>query len=48
MQMMICIAYLNYSHFSNRLRHFICQILIYEFKDMNYFILNVKEENKVK
>ena len=48
MQKMIWMTYLNSSHFSNRLRHFICQILIYGFKDMNYSILNVKRKNKVK
>ena len=44
MQNMICITYLNSSHFSNQLRHFICQILISGFKDMNSSILNVKRK----
>jgi hypothetical protein len=39
-------SYLDSSHFSNRFRHIICQILIYRFKDINYSILNKKEKNK--
>ena len=35
-------SYLDFSHFSNRFRHIICQILFYGFVDMNYLILNEK------
>ena len=46
MKKMIWISYLDSSYFSNRLRHFICQMLIYRFKDMIYFIsiLLLKEQ----
>ena len=44
---MILISFLDFSNFSDRLRHFICQIPIYGFKDMNYSISNRKEKNKL-
>jgi hypothetical protein len=31
-------SYLDSSHFCDRCRHLICQILIYRFKDINYSI----------
>ena len=37
---------LNSPHFYNQFRHFIYQILLYGFKDTNYFIFNEKQKKK--
>ena len=44
--MMIWMLYLDSSHFSDRFRHIICGISIFRFKDINYSILNRKNQTK--
>jgi hypothetical protein len=46
-KMMVWMLYLVSSNFSDQFRHIIYQILIYRFVNMNYSILNEKE-NKLK
>jgi hypothetical protein len=48
LQMMICMSYLDSSHFSDPFRYIIYRIPIYGFVNMDYSILHGKKENKLK
>jgi hypothetical protein len=48
LQMMIWMSYFDFSHFFDQFRYIVYRIPIYGFVNMDYLILNVKKENKLK